>query len=383
MNEKNLAPSISIGPRVRKSPYFDSTLRYGAKAFTVYNHMYMPTSYSDPISEYRSLVDGVTLWDVACERQVEISGPDAARFTQLLTPRNLSGCAINQCMYVVITDAHGGIVNDAVLLRLEENRFWLSPGDGDVLLWAQGVAATSDFEVEVTEPDVSPMQLQGPLAPQVAEKLFGQLAYDLGYYRMQATKLGPIPLILSRTGWSGEFGYELFLQDSRYGDDLWEKVAEAGREFGIAPIAPSAIRSIEGGILSYVSDIQRSDDPFTIGMDRLVDLEMEAEFLGKEALRKIKSSGPKRRLVGIEIEGEPIAGNDEPWPVLQESEPVGYITRCVFSPRVKKNIGFANIPTQLARTGEKLKVDTKAEMLDALVVPTPWFRSFKKLERPS
>ncbi|MEE3327104.1 MAG: glycine cleavage T C-terminal barrel domain-containing protein [Myxococcota bacterium] len=383
MNEARQAPSISIGPRVRKSPYFDSTLRYGAKAFTVYNHMYMPTSYSDPISEYRALVEGVTLWDVACERQVEISGSDATRFTQLLTPRNLSRCAVNQCMYVLITDSNGGIVNDAVLLRLEENRYWLSPGDGDVLLWAQGVAATSGLDVEVTEPDVSPMQLQGPLAPQVAEKLFGQLAYDLGYYRMQATTLGSIPLVLSRTGWSGELGYELFLQDSRHGDELWEKVAEAGREFEIAPIAPSAIRSIEGGILSYVSDIQRLDDPFTLGMDRLVDLDMEADFIGKEALRKIKSSGTRRKLVGVEIEGEPIAGNDEFWSVLQHSKRVGYITRCAFSPRLEKNIGFANIPTELAQPGEKIEVETKTGTRGAVIVSTPWFHSLKKIVRPS
>ena len=153
MTEEKNAPAISIGPRVRKSPYFDSTLRYGAKAFTIYNHMYMPTSYSDPVSEYLSLVEGVTLWDVACQRQVEISGPDAEYLTQLLTPRNLSACAVNQCMYVVLTDPQGGIVNDAVLLRPEENKFWLSPGDGDVLLWAQGVAAASDLDVEVIEPD--------------------------------------------------------------------------------------------------------------------------------------------------------------------------------------------------------------------------------------
>ena len=308
---------------------------------------------------------------------------NAGRLTQLLTPRNLSGCEIHQCMYVVLTDPHGGIVNDAVLLRLEEKKYWLSPGDGDVLLWAQGVAAMSGLDATVTEPDVSPMQLQGPLAPLVAEKLFGSLAYDLGYYRMQPTSLGDIPLVLSRTGWSGELGYELFLQDSRYGNELWEKVADAGKEFGIAPIAPSAIRSIEGGILSYVSDIQRSDNPFTIGMERLVDLDMETDFIGKDALRKIKSNGPERKLVGVEIAGEPLAGNEEYWTVFHQGQAVGEITRCAFSPRLKKNIGFANVPTGLARTGEELQVDTKVATVGAVVVDTPWFKSLKKIKRPS
>ena len=383
MTERKGALSISIGPRVRKSPYFEATLRYGAKAFTVYNHMYMPSTYSDPISEYRSLVEGVTLWDVACERQVEITGPDAERFTQFLTPRNISGCAINQCMYVILTDTFGGIVNDAVLLRVEEKKYWLSPGDGDVLLWAQGVAALSDLDVNITEPDVSPMQLQGPLSPQVAEKLFGKLAYELGYYRMQSIMLDQIPLVLSRTGWSGELGYELFLQDGRYGEDLWERVAEAGQEFNIAPIAPSMIRSIEGGILSYVSDIQPTDDPFTIGMERLLDLDMESDFIGKEALRNIKASGPKRKLVGVEIAGRPIDGNDEFWAVSDESGRIGHITRCAFSPRLKKNIGFANIPNESASLGKALRVDAKSGTVEAVIVPTPWFQSIKKIEKPS
>lgn len=383
MTERKGALSISIGPRVRKSPYFEATLRYGAKAFTVYNHMYMPSTYSDPISEYRSLVEGVTLWDVACERQVEITGPDAERFTQFLTPRNISGCAINQCMYVILTDTFGGIVNDAVLLRVEEKKYWLSPGDGDVLLWAQGVAALSDLDVNITEPDVSPMQLQGPLSPQVAEKLFGKLAYELGYYRMQSIMLDQIPLVLSRTGWSGELGYELFLQDGRYGEDLWERVAEAGQEFNIAPIAPSMIRSIEGGILSYVSDIQPTDDPFTIGMERLLDLDMESDFIGKEALRNIKASGPKRKLVGVEIAGRPIDGNDEFWAVSDESGRIGHITRCAFSPRLKKNIGFANIPNESASLGKALRVDAKSGTVEAVIVPTPWFQSIKKIDKPS
>jgi aminomethyltransferase len=195
--------------------------------------------------------------------------------------------------------------------------------------------------------------------------------------------LDQIPLVLSRTGWSGEFGYELFLQDGRYGEDLWERVAEAGREFDIAPIAPSMIRSIEGGILSYVSDIQPTDNPFTIGMERLVDLDMENDFIGKEALRNIKASGPKRKLVGIEISGHAIQGNDEFWAVSDESGRIGHITRCAFSPRLNKNIGFANIPTESASLGKALSIDTKSDTVEAVIVPTPWFQSVKNIVKPS
>lgn len=268
MQKNNFTPTLSIGPRVRKSPFFDATVQAGAKAFTIYNHMYMPTCYSDPVSEYWAIVRGVTLWDVACERQIEISGPDALALTQLLTPRDVSTCLVDRCRYVLLTDTDGGVVNDAVMLRLAEDRFWLSPGDGDVLLWAQGVAARAGMDVRVFEPDVSPLQLQGPKAPAVARKLFGDVAIEMGYFHMRQLELDGIPLVLSRTGWSGELGYELFLQDSSRGGELWDRCMEAGAEFDISPATPSAIRSLEGAILSYGSDITRNDNPWTLTLEK-------------------------------------------------------------------------------------------------------------------
>ena len=299
---------ISIGPRVHKSPFFEATLRAGAEAFTVYNHVYMPTSYGDNLRDYWSLVNDVTLWDVTCQRQIQLAGPDAMQFAQYMTPRDMSKCEVGQCLYMPLTDDQGGIVNDAVLLRVEEDLIWLSPGDGDVLMWAKGLAINSGMVVEVTEPDVSPLQLQGPKSPHVAHALFGGWALDLKYYRLQETMLGNIPLVVSRTGWSGELGYELNLRDAQYGDELWERVMEAGKPFGIRPIAPNITRSIEGGLLSYVSDITLDDNPFTIGMDRFVEFDQEGEFVGREALRKIADEGPARRLIGINIDGATICG---------------------------------------------------------------------------
>jgi aminomethyltransferase len=364
---------------VRRSPFFESTLRAGAVSFTVYNHMYMPTGYTDPVDEYWKLVEGVTLWDVACERQVEVRGPDAARFVQYLTPRDLSRCRPGSCRYVLLTAEDGGIVNDAVLLRLAEQHFWLSPGDGDTLLWAQGAAIHSGMRVEIVEPDVSPLQLQGPRSPQVARALFGDAALDLGYYRLRETRLDGIPLVLARTGWSGEVGYEIYLRDGLRGDELWERVMEAGRPHGIAPIAPSTIRSIEGGLLSYASDIRREDDPFTLGFDRLVDLDQEADFIGKAALRRIAEEGPRRRLVGVEIDGAPLAaGNDRFWTLRHAGGAVGHVTRCVHSPRLQRNIGFANVPIGLAAPGSGLAVEAPGGPRTARVVPTPFIEPKRK-----
>jgi aminomethyltransferase len=357
-NKENSAPALTISPRVRKSPYFDATLRSGAKAFTVYNHMYMPTVYTDPVSEYWQLVTNVTLWDVGCERQVEITGPDAAQFVQLLTPRDLSTCAV-----------------DAVLLRLADNHFWLSPGDGDVLLWAEGVATRAGMQVTICEPDVSPLQLQGPAAPEVARKLFGDVAIGMKYFHLQQLDLDGIPLVLSRTGWSGELGYEIYLRDGSRGEELWQKVMTAGQEQKISPAAPNMIRSIEGGMFSYSSDITRNDNPWTVGLGRLVDLEQDTDFIGKDALKRIHAEGVKRHLVGVEIAGEPIAGNDALWFVQSDAKVLGYLSRCAYSPRLEKNIGFANIPAVCAGIGSRLRIETPSGLADAQVVPVPWFKA--------
>ena len=221
MTATNKPLEISIGPRVRKSPYFDATRRYGVEAFTVYNHVYMPTSYGDNLRDYWSLVNDVTVWDVTCQRQIQLAGPDAMKFAQFMTPRDMSKCEVGQCLYMPLTDENGGIVNDAILLRVEENLIWLSPGDGDVLMWAKGLAVNSGMNVVVTEPDVSPLQLQGPKSPHVAYALFGDWALDLKYYRLKETMLGDIPIVVSRTGWSGELGSELNLRDGQYGDVGW------------------------------------------------------------------------------------------------------------------------------------------------------------------
>ena len=276
--------TISIGARIRKSPYYNSTRKYGAKSFTIYNHMYMPTAYSGNDAEYQSLTNDVTMWDVAAERQIEIKGPDAYEFIRRLTPRNLAKCEMGRCMYILLTDHKGGVVNDAVLLRLADDQFWISPGDSDVLLWIQGVAVNSPLNVEVFEPDAAPLQIGGPKAPMLIDKLFDGAHNDLRFYRAVETSLNGIPMIIGRTGWSGEISYELYLRDHKRGNELWELVREAGQEFNIAPAAPNTTRSIEGGLLSYASDITREDCPYTIDLGRFVDVDHVLNFVCKASL---------------------------------------------------------------------------------------------------
>lgn len=371
--------AMAIGPRVRQSAFFDATVAAGVKSFTIYNHMYLPVHFGDPLAEYWGMVNGVVLADHAVQRQIEITGPDALELIQLLTPREMATLAVGRGRYVIFTDQNGGIINDAVLLRVEENKYWLSPGDGDVILWAEGIALGRGLDVQVTEPDVSPLQLQGPLSPHVAKKLFGDIAITMGYYHCHELMLNDIPVVLTRTGWSGELGYEIYLLDETRGSELWDLVMAAGEEHGIIPACPSLPRSVEGGILSYASDITREDTPFTIGLERLIDVDKPSDYIGKAALQRMAKEPTPRKLVGANFGGDPVGSNPKFWDVYSDGAVVGHITRCCYSPRLEHNIALVNVPSELAEPGTNVQLDIRGTLVDAEIAALPWFESHKKI----
>ena len=348
---------VQRGARLRRSPFFEATQRHGAKAYTVYNHMLFPISFGDLEEEYWHLVNHVTLWDVSVERQVEITGPDAFAFADMLTPRDLSRCAVGQGKYVVITAQDGGIVNDPVLLRLGENHFWLALADSDVLLWTKALAVRSGMKVEISEPDVSPLQVQGPKAKDVVQALFGDAVARLRYYWFLETTLDGIPVVVTRTGWTGELGYEIYLRDGSRGDELWERIMEAGRPHRIRPTGPSDIRRIEAGILNWGADMTLENNVYEVGLERLVDEDKSADYIGKEALGRIRREGVARKLAGVEIAGDPIAFNPVKWRVKVGGNAVGLITSAAWSPRLKKNIGYAMLPASLSALQTELSVE--------------------------
>jgi aminomethyltransferase len=372
---------VQCGARLRRSPYYQGEQRYGPKGYTVYNHTLFPIRYDDLEAEYWHLLQHVTVWDVAVERQVEITGPDAFAFTNMLTPRDLSKCAVGQGKYVLITAPDGGIVNDPVLMRLGENHFWLALADSDVLLYALGLAASTGMNVRLGEPDVSPLQIQGPKSKDVVRDLLGEQVLDLRYYFFMETELDGIPLVVTRTGWTAEVGYELYLRDGSRGTDLWERIMEAGRPYQIRPTGPSDIRRVEAGILNYGADMTLADTPYHVGLDRLVDLDKEAGYLGKEALEEIRERGVDRRLVGIRIDGQRLAFNDTRWPVTVEGEAVGHVTSALYSPRLEANIGYAMLPALHADLGTKLVVDTPLGEATAAVVPMPFVDPKKEIPK--
>ena len=352
-------PRFEIGrtPRIRPSPYFDATVKAGLKGVTVYNHMILPTEFSGMADEYQALVNDVTIWDVGSERQVEIEGPDALALTQYLCTRDVRKVDVGQARYTFICNHEGGILNDPVLLRVDEDRFWLSLADRDILLWAQAIAGEREWDVTVREPDVSPMQIQGPKSSLLIADVFGEEIADLRYYRCTWTQLGGMRLLVSRTGWSGEFGYEVFLTDSSKGTWLWDTMFAAGEQYGAKPAAPNQIRRMEGGILAYGTDMDDTINPFQLGFARLVDFDSADDFVGREALAGIAATGVQEMMTGARISGDPVYGNAEFYPVRRGDDQVGLLKSISYSPRFGSNIGFVFLKTQWAQPGIELSVD--------------------------
>jgi aminomethyltransferase len=371
---------FGFGTQIRKSPYFDSTLKWGAQGFSVYNHMYIPRDFGDPEQNFWNLVNDAIICDVAVERQVEITGPDAAEFMQKLTPRDLSKMKVGQCKYIFIVNNDGGLLNDPILLRLGENHFWISLADSDILLWAQGVAINSSLDVKITEPDVSPLQLQGPKSGLIMQKLFGEDILNLRYYWLRELELDSIPLVVSRTGWSSELGYEIYLRDSKYGSDLWEKIMSAGVQYGLKPGHTSTIRRVEGAMLSYHADADINTNPFELGLERLINLNTENNFIGKKALVDIQEKGVQRIQVGLILNCERLKGpNTSFWPVTKGNTHIGKVTSAVYSPRLDQNIALAIVSIEYSEIGTELIVEINSKFVDAKVVEKPFYDPKKSI----
>jgi glycine cleavage system aminomethyltransferase T len=361
---------VQRGARLRRSPFYEATQKYGPRGFTVYNHTLFPINFDDFEAEYWHLLNAVTLWDVAVERNVEVTGPDGFRFAQLMTCRDLSKCEVGQGKYVLVTAPDGGIMNDPVMLRLDENTFWFALADSDVLFYAKGLAARAGLDVRLSETEAYPLQIQGPKSKDVVRDLFGESVMDLRYYFFRRLEVDGIPVILTRTGWTSEVGYEIYLLDASRGFDLWERIMEAGRPYDIHPTGPSDIRRIEGGIFNWGADMNYENNPYEMGLDRLVDLDMDGEFLARDALRRIRDEGVKRRIVGIEIDGDRLEMNATKWPAHVDGA-TGTVTSAIYSPRLEKNIGYVWLPAEHANEGTRITVETADGQREATVVPMP------------
>jgi glycine cleavage system aminomethyltransferase T len=364
---------IVFGSRVRKSPFFDATITGGVTAFSIYNHMFMPVSYGDPIGEYERVKTGVSMWDVGAERQVEIVGPDATTVAQLVSARRLTDLTVGRARYAPMCGYDGCLINDPIALRLDENRWWLSIADSDMVHWVKGIAGAGGYEAQVFEPDVSPLAIQGPKADDVARTLFDdELVDSLGFFHHRAVELNGIPLVICRSGWSRQGGVELFLTDSTHGQALWDLVMQAGAPYGIAPGTPHQMERIENGLLSYASDTDPDTDPIEAGLGAYVNLDGDFDFIGKQALiARHADPTTRRRLVNVTLDGE-MPNPEHPWEALSGGTNIGQVRTATYSPKLDRNVGLALVSVAYAEAGTSFDVDTDGTTLTATVMDVPF-----------
>lgn len=363
---------ITPSARLRPSPYYEATLAEGVCAFTTYNHMLMPTSYGKPLEEYWRLINGVSQWDVAVERQVQLRGPDAGRLAQILAPRDLSTCKVGQGKYVPLVNHQGVLINDPICLKLADDLYWLSIADSNIWFWASAIAAERGLRVDVSEPDVSPLAIQGPKAEDVVAHLCGDWVGGLKYFWFREFDLGGIPLVVARSGWSKQGGFELYLRDGSQGTKLWNLVKEAGQPWGIGPGNPNWSERVESGLISFGGDTDGQTNPYEVRMGKYVDLHVPDDTVGIQALRRISAEGPKRHSLGIILDtGDPVSPGFLWNPIYKDGVKVGDLTNCIFSIRVQKNLGFALISRDCV-VGDRVQAMVGGVMQSGVLTELPF-----------
>ena len=356
---------LNFSRRIRRTPYTDRVEAAGVRGFSVVNHMLLPKAYGPSVeADYWHLRNHVQLWDVAVQRQVELHGPDAAKLVQLMTPRDISGAIFGQGLYLPLIDDAGGMLNDPVLLRLAPDRFWLSIADSDILLWAKGLAIGYGLEVRVSEPDISPLAIQGPKAAALMADMVGPAIHDLGYFQFDYFTILGTPQIIARSGYSKQGGYEIYWNDSTRGGELWDAVYAAGQPYDIRPGCPNLIERIEGGLLSYGNEFTRENNPLECGLGGFCALDTIAcggtttpDYIGKTALEQIAKTGITQQIRGILFGRKPCPPCAKPFPVYgADGTRIGQITSGIYSPRFERNVGLSMIARSHWDVGTPLKV---------------------------
>lgn len=345
--------------RLRATPFTSRVSALGVTGYTVYNHMLLATVFESLQEDYKHLKDYVQIWDVSVERQVQLLGPDAHKLACMISARDLTNAKVGRCYYAPICDQNGAIINDPIALRLAENKYWFSISDSDLLLWVQGIAIGLGLNVDICEPDVSPLAIQGPFADDLMADVFGEEIREVKFFHFKAFSFRGHMLNIARSGWSKQGGFEIYLDDTNLGEELWDAIWAKGKKYNIRAGCPNLIERVEAGLLSYGNDMNREDTPLEIGLEKYVSLDSEVDFIGKAALQKQRKVGIKKRLMGIEIDGSKMPPLTMPKKVSIEGKNVGMITSAVFSPDYGGNIGFAMIKASNAYVGAEVMVESE------------------------
>jgi len=349
---------LSPSRRLRRTPFSEGVEAQGVSAYTVYNRMLLPTMFESVEADYHHLKQNVQVWDVSCERQVELRGPDAGRLMQMLTPRDLRGMTAGQCYYVPIVDETGGMLNDPVAVKLSEDRWWISIADSDLLLWVKGVANGYRLDVLVDEPDVSPLGIQGPKADDLLERLFGPTVRDIRFFRYGMFDFQGRQLVVARSGYSKQGGFEIYVEGSDIAMPLWDALFAAGEDLNVRAGCPNSIERIESGLLSYGNDMTEHNTPHECGLGKFCNTHTAIGCIGRDALLRVAKEGPVQQIRPIAIDGDALPGCDRAWPLFANGKKVGQVTSAAWSPDHGINVALGMVRMTHWEPGTRLEVET-------------------------
>ena len=364
--------SIAKSRRIRSTPYTSRIEEQGVTAYTIYNHMLLPAAFGPIEDSYHHLKEHVQVWDVAAERQVEISGKDSAKLVQLMTCRDLSRSKVGRCYYCPIIDDSGNLVNDPVVLKLDENKWWISIADSDVIFFAKGLAAGNKFDVKIIEPIVDIIAIQGPKSFRLMEKIFGKKIIELKFFGFNYFDFEGVKHLIARSGWSKQGGFEVYVQNTLSGQKLYDHLFEVGKEFNVKPGCPNLIERIESALLSYGNDFDNDDNPFECGFDQYVSLDSEINFLGKEKLKKIKSEGIEKKLMGVKIDVQEISLTSSKNIYDENNTLIGELRSSAYSPQFKQVIGIAMIKKPFWKNSKTFKIELNNNTFNGKVCDLPF-----------
>ena len=363
---------IAKSRRVRSTPYTSRIENQGVTAYTVYNHMLLPAAFGSLEESCDHLKKNVQIWDVAAERQVEISGKDAAKLVQLMTCRDLSKSKVGRCYYCPLIDENGNLVNDPVILKLAEDRWWISIADSDVIFFAKGLASGNKFDVKIFEPIVDILAVQGPKSFDLMEKVFGKKIKELKFFGFDYFTFNGAKHLIARSGWSKQGGFEIYVENTDSGLKLYDHLFEIGKEFNVRPGCPNLIERIESGLLSYGNDFDNNDNPFQCGFDKYIDLETNINFLGKDKLKKIKEKGIDRKLMGVQIDLTKILLTSSLNIRNNDGNIIGELRSACYSPHFKKVIGIAMIKEPYCKASSSGTIEIDGNSLALKVCDLPF-----------
>ena len=358
---------LNMSRRIRRTPYTNRVEQHGVSDFTVVNHMLLPKGFKNTVEEdYLHLSKEVQMWDVSCQRQVQICGPDAAKLIQKLTPRSIKDMTIGKCFYIPMLNENAGMINDPVLLKLDDDMFWISIADSDILLWAKGLALGLNLNVVIEEPDVYPLAIQGPKSEELMVSIFGDEIKKIKFFNFRVIDFEGTKQIIARSGYSKQDGFEIYFKvhenyfdKIEMGEKLWDTIWEAGKKFNISPGCPNLIDRIEAGLMSYGNDFTGENNPLECNLEKYCKADASHDFIGKQALTKIQSEGIIQKMRGIIFDGAPCAATGQPLKIFsKDNKRIGQITSGIFSPRIKKNIGLSMILKDYWNVGNQVIIET-------------------------